>query len=80
MQKMANDANPVGYTYQEAAGILSSLGFTLASRSAGSHRKWAFKRNDRATVIGLVDSGKGKLKAYLIRDMIRQLRENGFIK
>ena len=30
-------------------------------------------------IIGLVDKGHGTLKPYLIREMIKQLRENGFV-
>jgi predicted RNA binding protein YcfA (HicA-like mRNA interferase family) len=79
LTQMVNDTNPTGYTYDEAALVLRNLGFTLAARGATSHRKWA-RRDDQTTiVITLVEKGSGPLKAYLIRDMIKQLRDNGII-
>lgn len=79
LQRMMNDQKAVGYTYAEAAGVLRSLGFSLAARSGGSHRKWALRQGDTTVVIALVESGKGTLKPYLVRDLVRQLRDNGLL-
>lgn len=77
---MLTDTVPTTYTYGEVVAILSHLGFELAPHGGGSHRKWRCRAPDGNTVvIGLVDKGSGALKAYLVRDMIRQLRANGLI-
>jgi predicted RNA binding protein YcfA (HicA-like mRNA interferase family) len=77
---MLIDEKPISYTYEEAASVLANLGFELAPSSGGSHRKWRALSSERnVVVVGLVDSGSGTLKAYLIRDMVAQLREHGFI-
>jgi hypothetical protein len=54
----------------------NSLG-RLAPIGHGSHRKWrGLSPEGNVVVIGLVEVGKGTLKPYMIRDMIKQLREN----
>ncbi len=41
---------------------------------------WRLRPADgNAVVIGLVDSGKGTLKPYLVRDVLTQLRANRLI-
>lgn len=77
---MLSDAKPIGYTYRDAATILPRLGFELAPHGGGSHRKWRIRTTQGNTVvIGLVDKGTQPLKAYLIRDMVAQLRANDLI-
>ncbi len=79
LEQMVNDRNPIGYTYADAALVLSNLQFTLAARGATSHRKWARKLPNTTVVIGLVEKGKGNLKPYLIRDMISQLKQHDLL-
>lgn len=63
------------YTYAEAASVLIRLGYELAPNAGGSHRKWRRRMADGSvSVIGLVEKGSGKLKAYLIRDMVHELQ------
>ena len=76
---MRNDAHPTGYSYEDAASVLTGLGFVRAPSAGGSHRIWrAVSATGKVTVIGLVQ-GSGDLKPYLIRQMMRQLSEGGFI-
>ncbi len=78
--RMLTDARPTSYTYDDASAVLSHLGFELAPHKGGTHRKWRCKApNGNTVVIGLVEKGSGTLKAYLVRDMIEQLRVNGLI-
>lgn len=75
LARMLTDAKPTSYTYDEATAILRGLGFELAPSAGGSHRKWRYARDGRVVYIGLVESGKGTLKAYLVRDMIKALHD-----
>jgi hypothetical protein len=80
LQVMADDPNPCNYTYDDAAGILSQLGFALASKGGSSHRKW--RRKDPglpAVTIGLVDKGAGRMRKEYILDMIASLRRNNLL-
>jgi hypothetical protein len=80
LRRMLSDDKPTGYTYTEAAAVLSALGFEVAPHGGGSHRKWRRKLPDgNVVIIGLVDSGKGTLKPYLVREMLAQLRAHGLI-
>jgi len=77
---MLTDAKPTGYTYADAASVLRGLGFELAPSSGGSDRKWrGLAPGGERVYVGLVESGSGRLKAYLIRDMVRMLREANLI-
>jgi hypothetical protein len=77
---MLTDASPTSYTYGEACSILAHLDFALAPSGGGSHRKWRRKLPDgTVVVIGLIDKSAGTLKAYLIRDMVRQLSNHGLV-
>jgi len=77
---MANDSDPRNYTYEEAVAVLRGLSFAAAPHGAGSHRVWrGLTQGGTVVVVGLVDRGHGTLKPYLIREMIAQLRSNGFI-
>lgn len=80
LRRMVNDPSPTGYTYDEAATVLSKLGFTLAPSSGGSHRKWRLDLSNGVIVrVGLVERGSGTMKAYLVRDMLDRLREHDLI-
>lgn len=80
LARMLTDASPTDYTYDDAASVLSHLGFKLAPPGGGSHRMWRLRTPKGNTVIiGLVQKGSGTLKPYLIRDMIAQLRANNLI-
>jgi predicted RNA binding protein YcfA (HicA-like mRNA interferase family) len=80
---MVADTDPRSYTYDEAAGVLINLGFAQSRRGGGSHRIFRIELADsqaqggrRAVIIGLVDSGKGKLRPIYIKKMVQTLREN----
>ena len=80
MAAMVADSDPRNYTYEDAVKVLKKLDFQLAPSSGTSHRKWRYaKSGSVAVVIGLVDKGSGTLKPYLIRDMVRQLKDNGLV-
>lgn len=80
LERMLNDLHPTSYTYEDAATILTALGFVVAPSSGGSHRKWRHKSEaGNVVVIGLVQKGSGTLKPYLIRDLLANLKENGLI-
>ena len=77
---MLTDASPTTYTYDQTASVLEHLGFALAPRSGGSHRKWRLRTQDgRVVVSGLVEKGSGTLKPYLIRDMVAQLEAHNLV-
>lgn len=77
---MAADPNPCSYTYDEASGILERLGFALASKGTGSHRKWRLAREGQSPVIvGLVDRGSGPMKTVYIVEMMAALRANNLL-
>jgi predicted RNA binding protein YcfA (HicA-like mRNA interferase family) len=76
---MLSDVRPTTYTYADAAAVLNGLGFEVAPHGGGSHRRWRHRSAaGNVVVIGLVDSGSGPLKPYLIRDLVSSLREHGF--
>jgi hypothetical protein len=80
LERMLSDLHPTSYSYEDAAAILAALGFVVAPTSGGSHRKWRFRSEaGNVIVIGLVQKGRGTLKPYLIRDMLKILRESGLI-
>lgn len=80
LARMANDSDPRNYSYNDAVRVLDGLGFKAAPHGSGSHRAWRRKGSTgTAVVVGLVDKGHGTLKPYLIREMIKQLREHGFV-
>lgn len=77
---MLSDSSPTGYTYREAASVLRHLGFELAPHSGGSHRMFRLKTPaGNVVVVGLVEKGHSTLKAYMIRDMVAQLRGHDLI-
>lgn len=77
---MAADGKPSQYTYDDAATVLAHLGFTLASGSGTSHRKWRLKAPGKpAVIIGLLDRGHGHMNQVYVKDMIRILRENDLL-
>ncbi len=80
LTRMARRGSASGYTYREAAAVLSGLGLKLARSTGTSHRTWrGVGRDGLPFYVGLVDHGSGTLKPYLIRDMISTLRQHGII-
>jgi hypothetical protein len=76
---MLEDSSPTAYVYEDAATVLSALGFEVAPHGGGSHRKWRRRlANGNIVVIGLVQTG-GTLRPYLVRQMISQLRDHGIV-
>jgi predicted RNA binding protein YcfA (HicA-like mRNA interferase family) len=61
-------ASPLGWRYDELAGILEGYGFTLHPHGGGSHR--IFKHPSGAR-IGLVDSGSGTLLPAYARAVVK---------
>jgi hypothetical protein len=83
---MVADPRPNSYTYDEAATILANLGFKLAGKPKGSHRRWRLALPDpsveggkRTIIVGLVDRGTGPLKPVYIKEMIRTLSANNLL-
>lgn len=69
-----------GFHYREAASVLKGLGFQVAPTGGGSHRMWRGKSpRGTSVIVGLVEKGAGDLKPYLVRDMLDQLSEHGFL-
>ncbi|MEO6066883.1 MAG: hypothetical protein ABIQ41_02735 [Gemmatimonadales bacterium] len=80
LARMLADTKPVGFTYDEAAAVLSHLGFELAPSAGGSHRLWrGLSPEGNPVMVGLVDRGSGAMKPYLVRHMVSQLRANGLV-
>ena len=80
LAQMVQDSNPVSYRYDEAASILSALGFAEPPRKAGtSHRPWRYRNKGVLVVIGLKEAGRGTMKPCYVRDMVRTLCENGLL-
>jgi hypothetical protein len=80
LAQMANDPNPKGYQYEDAARVLRQLGFELAP-SGSSHRKWRTRLGDppRTVVVGLVQPPRGPVPKEYIQDMMVTLRANGLV-
>ena len=81
---MVADGDPRSYSYDDAAKILSRLGFVLARPGKGSHRMWKLAittaaGEKRTVTIGLVDAGRGTLKPEYIKTMVQRLLENGLV-
>ena len=78
--RMLRSTRPVDFSYGEAATVVAALGFTLAPSGGSSHRKWRRKLDDgRVAMVELVERGAGPMKPYLVRDMIRVLKEHNLI-
>ena len=76
--RMAADADPRGYTYDDASRVLVRLGFAEPDKPDGTHRRWRLKLPDGIVVrVGLVQKGHGTLKPGYIRDMVKALRDHG---
>lgn len=87
LSAMVADTRPVSYTYDDAATVLSRLGFTEQTPTGTSHRKWtrvvldsSVRGGTRTVTIGLNAKGKRPLKAGYIREMVRTLRENDLLR
>jgi hypothetical protein len=61
---MVADPKPRSYSYDEAATVLSNLGFALATTSGTSHKRWRREVTDangtRGVIIGLVKPSRGR--------------------
>jgi hypothetical protein len=83
LARMVADTDPRSYSYQEAATVLSQLGFVLAKPTGGSHRKWRRLIENgaerRTVVIGLVERGSGAIKPEYVKDMVQILKENNLL-
>ena len=80
LRRMANDPKPRGYTYDEAARVLSNLGFEKPSKPGGSHRVWRLKLAIGNVIrVQLVEKGHGTLKPEYIQDMVATLRTYGLL-
>ncbi len=84
LRRMVADPDPRSYTYEDAARVLTNLGFELARpHSGGSHRPWRLAVNDasghRAVYVGLVQKGHGTLKPVYIKQMLAILRAEGLL-
>lgn len=82
LAKMVADRDPRSYTYDQAARILEHLQFDGPTKP-GSHRMWkrviAKAGKPFTVVIGLVDSGTGKVKPEYIKQMVRTLHDEGLL-
>jgi hypothetical protein len=84
LASMVADPKPRSYTYEDAASVLSHLGFELANpKPRGSHRLWRIsieKAHEKRTVyVGLVEAGSGNLKPIYVTKMVRILQENDLL-
>ena len=84
---MVADPRPRSYSYQDAVTVLRHLGFTPANaKPKGSHRVWRYEFRDdegkkiTTAVVGLVDSGSGKLKPKYITKMIDVLQSHKLLQ
>ena len=82
---MARARAPRGFTYDEAATVLKSLGFEpTRTKPKGSHRLWRLEvltEGGRNSIyVGLVDSGHGTLKPEYIKKMVEVLLQNHLIE
>ena len=78
LQGMVADRKSRAYTYNDAATVLTQLGFELVSpRSGTSHRKWRRVVDGsgprRLAVIGLLDQGSGTMPREYLKHMIDTL-------
>jgi hypothetical protein len=80
LARLLADPRPVGYSYDDVAGLLSRLGFVLRpSRGGSSHRKWRLDRPNRPSVwIGLVE-GHGALPPGYVREVQATLTREGLV-
>ena len=80
---MLTDRKPRSYTYEDAALVLSRLGFSLAPRRSGSHRLWRIVVADptgpRSVYVGLIERGHGTLPPEYVKTMVRILRDNALV-
>lgn len=85
LSSMMRARDPRGFTYDDAATVLKSLGFEpTRTKPKGSHRLWRLEvttvggRN--SVYVGLVDKGHGTLKPEYIKKMIEILLQNQLIE
>ncbi len=80
LAQILGDTDPRNYTYDDVAKVLRFLDFQEAPHGGTSHRRWRRRLpNGNVVLIGLVDKGHGTLKPVYVREMVKQLRENGIV-
>lgn len=82
---MLRARDPRGFTYDEAAKVLTSIGFQpTRTKPKGSHRLWRLEfvgeTGRNSIYVGLVDSGHGTIKPEYIKKMIEVLLQNHLIE
>lgn len=81
LREMRASAKLTGFSYDDAAKVLTGLGFTCPTGGGGSHRNWRRRLpNGELVVILLVDTGRGEIKPPYLRKMFRQLKAAGLIE
>lgn len=86
LELMVADDDPRSYSFDQAATVLVHLGFSPPKKPKGSHRIFrrviadaASPSGTRAVTVGLVDSGKGKLKPIYVKEMVAVLQMNDLL-
>lgn len=82
---MLRAREPRGFTYEDAATVLRSLGFEPSrTKPKGSHRLWrrelATDNGMQTVYVGLVQSGHGTLKPVYVKKMLEVLLHNHLIE
>lgn len=81
LEAMKASAKLTGFTYAEAAKVLTGLGFSLPAGSGGSHRTWRRRLpNGTLVTILLLQKGHGEINPVYLRKMLRILRVHGLIE
>jgi len=81
---MRRTRDPRGFTYDDAATVLRSLGFEPArTKPRGSHRLWRLEvtrpEGRHSVYVGLVEKGHGSMKPEYIKKMLEILLLNHLI-
>ena len=81
LEAMCGSAKLTGFSYADAAKVLTGLGFTCPGVGGGSHRTWRRRLPSGILLpILLVDKGHGDIKPVYLRKMLRALRANRLIE
>lgn len=86
LARMVADRKPRSYSYDEAATVLGRLGFTLATPTDGSHRKWRRVIEDASTasgrrtvIVGLIVPPRGNLPPEYVKALVEALTSNDLL-